>query len=411
MLIGFKKAGLERTPMLYFVGFCLFVFLFFTQFTLRTPTYGERSIDVQVVAKLFFHLSIFIIFLPGILKSIFFTHNGRTYYFSLICYFLLLSTLIGAYSGFYSYYSFFYVFFTFHFTIVAYKFLGRDGMLIVFFNVCTVLFFLSVIFYYANPSVARYAYWTLDGFYFSSRMQGVVGHPNTLAFLCVTAIFLLYYFFSKELLTKRITFIYLVFFLCILFLTNSKTNIFSLLFCFSLIFFIRGKTYEISLLIFIFAFVVLVSSLVFGWVDIFLKGISRTGNIEEILTFTGRTYIWRFILDLVFQQPVLGWGYANTAALLVDNSENIGFTVAQAHSTYFQLLISGGFVCFFLYLVLVFRMFFLFVSKRDYISLMLLVHFVVVGVSESMVFNTVPNLPFVFFILLLVVTGYNDSNV
>ncbi|WP_445773638.1 O-antigen ligase family protein [Shewanella sp.] len=407
MLIGFQNAGLERTRILHFVGLCFFVFLFFSQFTLRTPTYGERSVDVQVIVKLLFHLFIFMLFLPGILKSISSIYNERTYYFSLMCFFLLLSTLISNYSGWYSYYSFFYVFLTLHFTIVVYKLLGRDRVLIVFFNVCTFLFFISVILYYANPSIARYAYWTLDGFYFSARMQGVVGHPNTLAFLSVTSIFLLYYFYSKELLKKHVAFFYLLFFLGVLFLTNSKTNIFSLLFCFSLVFFIRGKTYEISLLFFIFVFVFFLSSLVFGWVDVFLKGISRTGDIEEILTFTGRTYIWDFILDLIFQQPILGWGYANTAALLVDNSEYIGFTVAQAHSTYFQLLISGGFVCFFLYIALVFRMFFLFVSKRDYMSIMLLVHFMVVGLSESMVFNTVPNLPFVFFILLVVI-GYND---
>lgn len=73
--------------------------------------------------------------------------------------------------------------------------------------------------------------------------------------------------------------------------------------------------------------------------------ISRTGHISEVSTFTGRTFIWEWVLSAFAEQPIQGYGFASTRVVIVEGYRGPwGFTTASAHNAWLQSLITVGLV-------------------------------------------------------------------
>jgi exopolysaccharide production protein ExoQ len=116
--------------------------------------------------------------------------------------------------------------------------------------------------------------------------------------------------------------------------------------------------------------------------------------LEKDPTLTGRTEMWPYVIDYVYQRPLLGWGF--TAFWMPSNPpaaqimSEVGFPLNEAHNGMLQLLLDIGVVG---------TAFFLFLWIRNLVmavkcmngpareigvsSLLLLVGILLIGVSEQ----------------------------
>ena len=133
-----------------------------------------------------------------------------------------------------------------------------------------------------------------------------------------------------------------------------------------------------------------------------LQMFSRTGSIDEILTFTGRTEIWSAAIDRFLERPIFGWGFNGTEALMTD-SMAAGFTgrAVNAHNMYLQLALTlglAGFLPGFALAVMLARAYYKNpLPFRDLTVGLILFN----GLAEADIFATPVLTGFVFFWLLL----------
>lgn len=90
-------------------------------------------------------------------------------------------------------------------------------------------------------------------------------------------------------------------------------------------------------------------ALVFTYVpdvrELFISLISRTGRVSELTTFTGRTEIWQFVLDLIGKSPWLGYGFASTREIIPDGYAGAyGWTTTSAHNLWLQAWVTTGLI-------------------------------------------------------------------
>jgi O-antigen ligase len=73
--------------------------------------------------------------------------------------------------------------------------------------------------------------------------------------------------------------------------------------------------------------------------------IARSGRVEQVTTFTGRTEIWRFVVSAIEQAPVLGYGFASTRELIpAGYAGPYGWTTTSAHNLWLQVWVTTGIV-------------------------------------------------------------------
>jgi hypothetical protein len=83
-------------------------------------------------------------------------------------------------------------------------------------------------------------------------------------------------------------------------------------------------------------------------------------------TLSGRTVLWDFVLRLVAERPVLGYGFAVLKDVMLPYAPSLGWRLAvQAHNAYVDVLFSSGYVGLAVFAALLLRiMYFLVVSIR-----------------------------------------------
>jgi exopolysaccharide production protein ExoQ len=133
------------------------------------------------------------------------------------------------------------------------------------------------------------------------------------------------------------------------------------------------------------------------------------GFLDKDPTLTGRTDFWPYIIDDIYQRPLLGWGFAaffvgsNPAAAAIFSAVSWGFN--EAHNGLLQLLLDVGVVGTALFLFLWMRNFIMAVKcingpapALGISSLALLVGILLIGATEQ-VLTTTDGLTLQFFVL------------
>jgi exopolysaccharide production protein ExoQ len=72
--------------------------------------------------------------------------------------------------------------------------------------------------------------------------------------------------------------------------------------------------------------------------------IARTGDVQELSTLTGRTFIWQLAWSLIARSPWIGYGYASTRIILPQNWDINTMPFSQAHSLFLESLLYVGIV-------------------------------------------------------------------
>jgi O-antigen ligase len=164
-------------------------------------------------------------------------------------------------------------------------------------------------------------------------------------------------------------------------------------------FFLRkAKTPSIVMLGFIFtSAVVLVCLAISSGItavdpDEVVQGLSRSGNAEEIYSFTGRTVIWEYALEKVRESPWIGYGHGGSRYALAWFS-NWGYgenDLHHAHNLLLNVTLSTGFIGGFLVLaMLLSQLLRLFRAPVDFPDLAVVV-VLLAGLTEPAILGPMP---------------------
>jgi O-antigen ligase len=126
--------------------------------------------------------------------------------------------------------------------------------------------------------------------------------------------------------------------------------------------------------------------------DEVLKMLSRSGDINEVASMTGRSTIWQAIPGLVETRPWTGFGYASSIVVLPLYEREVGFLTTHAHNVALQLLLTTGWVGVGLFGLVVVTVGARLAYFADRTGLIMLAFVIINGITESSAFSTLANI-------------------
>ncbi len=127
--------------------------------------------------------------------------------------------------------------------------------------------------------------------------------------------------------------------------------------------------------------------------------LSRSGDAQEISSFTGRTEIWRYTLACIAEAPVVGYGCGCCRFPMCRFEE---FPVTHAHNVLLNVMVNagvvGGLLLVAMFLTQMSQMF----AKPSLFPDMLLVTVLVFGFTDNSLFAVVPDAPTFLWIVAMV---------
>ncbi len=83
-----------------------------------------------------------------------------------------------------------------------------------------------------------------------------------------------------------------------------------------------------------------------GAVSFAVDELTRSGDPQEVATFTGRTRVWTAVLDEVPERPIIGYGAGSSPEVLsgLIRDGRVTWPALHAHNAVLQMMLSGGVV-------------------------------------------------------------------
>lgn len=176
------------------------------------------------------------------------------------------------------------------------------------------------------------------------RLSGLFGSPNNLGRAAALTLLLVCLAWRHLRLKFALPLMVLALFVCgaCLYLSGSRASTLGLLVGIAVL--VLGRRPFLSATVLV---AMACATLVFAFVpdvrDLAISLISRTGRVSELTTFTGRTEIWQFVLDLIGKSPWLGYGFASTREVIPDGYAGAyGWTTTSAHNLWLQAWVTTG---------------------------------------------------------------------
>jgi exopolysaccharide production protein ExoQ len=198
----------------------------------------------------------------------------------------------------------------------------------------------SLVLYAAAPSIAMVAYENST----TLRLGGIFGNANALGGVSALALLLVVSAWYASITRSIVWLSVLVVPVCLttLALSQSRTAMLGLVAGVTAVFVRRHPFALLPLVVFAASGTVLV----FGYpslIDTLIALVARSGRIEQVTTFTGRTEIWAFVLSAIEQAPLLGYGFASTKELIpAGYAGPYGWTTTSAHNLWLQTWVTTG---------------------------------------------------------------------
>ena len=198
----------------------------------------------------------------------------------------------------------------------------------------------SLLLYAVAPSVAMVAYENST----SLRLGGIFGNANALGGVSALALLLVVTAWYSPLSRRLWWLSLLVVPVCLasLALSQSRTAMLGLAAAVTVVFIRRHPMVLLPVVLLgTSAGVVLVAYP--GFIDTLIALVARSGRIEQVTTFTGRTEIWAFVVSAIAKAPVLGYGFASTRELIpAGYAGPYGWTTSSAHNLWLQAWVTTG---------------------------------------------------------------------
>lgn len=188
------------------------------------------------------------------------------------------------------------------------------------------------------PELGRTSNWAISSFI--DRFAGLAGNPNNMGRLLSLVIVVLALLHIHRYLSPLLLLTLLLGVSATLLLTLSRTATASAILSIAVIF-MRGR----PMLVFpILALgTVIITALEFIPYTIDITMFSRSGDLDELSSFTGRTQIWSFCLDKIKQEPWIGYGYAGSRLVISQGwASKYGWTTMSSHNLWLQSLLTVG---------------------------------------------------------------------
>ncbi|GAA3912651.1 O-antigen ligase family protein [Litoribacillus peritrichatus] len=364
----------------------MIIAIFVVDAVFRVRSYDDKSLDTQVVLKLLVYCWIFM--LGGLLQretGVTFRYLHNKAVLLLIVGFTLSSfwapnmayALVASFSLL-SYFLF----------ITSYASLnGTDELLTCMAKALFIFICVSFLFYFFIPEVGKISYWEFDVYVEGGRMSGIAGSANNLGRIACLGVILSVYFMVKG-KTGRLYKWLLILSLAALVLSLNRSS-FLMAIIGSWIVTFSWRYRQIYALVLLIGVICIIGSMFF--LEDLLLILSRSGNLDEILTFTGRTYIWSVVTDLLLEKPLIGYGYGSSMFVLPVYEYAIGFTASHAHNMILQVLLYLGVVGG-LIMMSSFILFFVGQKNITKIQMALIVYVLYNGLLESGAFNGLVNI-------------------
>jgi len=208
----------------------------------------------------------------------------------------------------------------------------------------TVFLGLSIILYFAVPSISHMLLW--DGSV-GGRMTGLGGHPNQTGVLASFIIVALFARCDSGNLSRLFKIAAVVIALITLVLTQSRTSLIAAGIGCMAFFLLKNRWHAALIPVLVCAVVAAV--LVINLDSQILAIFARSGDADELLTGTGRSFIWELSWGLIKKAPLLGYGFNSTYTIFMDEAYLLAGDVGiyifpHSHNLVLQLLLYGGII-------------------------------------------------------------------
>lgn len=275
----------------------------------------------------------------------------------------------------------------------AYIFSRFDRVEIFAVMVLAILVFcvVSIVVYFAVPEFGRFVYWVNEQRYVSLRMAGIGGSANGMGRLAAFGLILII-LYAKELraIHRWLVPVATPVLAISLILTNSRTSMGMVAALWAAIYLFRLRKLYLALLGI--SVLVVIALVLIPAGDEAFKLISRSGDVSEVTSVTGRSTIWHAIPALVEARPWTGYGYASSITVLPEHAREVGFSAPHAHNVFLQLLLTTGWVGLSLFVLSLFTLSLRLLYNADRTALVMLAYVILNGLTESSAFSTLANI-------------------
>jgi exopolysaccharide production protein ExoQ len=198
----------------------------------------------------------------------------------------------------------------------------------------------SLLLYAVAPSIAMVAYENST----TLRLGGIFGNANALGGVSALAILLVVtaWYSPMSRIMRWLSVIVVPVCLATLALSQSRTAMLGLAAGVTAVYVRRHPLALLPILAFGASGIVLLLGFP-GFVDTLIALVARSGRIEQVTTFTGRTEIWAFVISAIEKSPMLGYGFASTKELIpAGYAGPYGWTTSSAHNLWLQTWVTTG---------------------------------------------------------------------
>ncbi len=139
-----------------------------------------------------------------------------------------------------------------------------------------------------------------------------------------------------------------------------------------------------------------------------MESLSRTGNLDEIMSLTGRINIWQTCTELINKNPYFGYGFGSAQTIIPNNYfTQFGWTTGSAHNSFLHMALEMGLIVaisFHLYIVsLIIKNF----RRKNFFNVCILLTLVFLGFLEK---SFSGNADFLLLFLLLASSNLKNEN-
>lgn len=229
----------------------------------------------------------------------------------------------------------------------------------------------------------------VNGFVERGRLNYLTITPSTIGRNSVIIVlFASSQLLDKQMKNKNIYILMFVLGLIFLMLSVSKSSIAALIIIMA---FLILKLRLFSIRFTVLVFIILIGLTLTPYFDNLLEFLSVYQSSDQLVTLTGRTYIWENIIPLIEQKLWFGYGYNSPSLLLTYDYFDIlyGRNIIQAHNALLQSMLNLGIVgtlVLFLLIILFFRSMrkIFFINKNVYTIILPVFLFLIIrGLTEA----------------------------
>lgn len=369
----------------------LFVAIFLVQAVFRIRDYQDKDVDFQVLIKIFVWLTVALaaaFHARSWLRTVLVPSNYPWILFLL----WLFATAIVSPSPLYTLVSVFTIVACVMFS--AYLFSAFDEVEIFATIVAAITLFcaISIVVYFAIPEFGHYVYWLNQQRFVSPRLAGIAGSANNMALIAAFSLVVIG-LYAREFHRLHVLFTPVsgAFALAALLMTNSRGPLAGATAILFIVYMLHWRRLYAAVFLFSAGLLGLAVLLPKGEKFLF-KMVSRSGDVGEITSFTGRTEIWHAVLQLSAAEPWMGYGYASSVFVLPQHASQIGFATSHAHNLILQLLLTTGVIGVALFVLAIVGVGMRAALQRDRIVFAMLLFVIFNGITESSGFTTLANI-------------------